>query len=275
MGPAHADEQVVGFLLAMAGDGARRVATHASEVIIGGDDVFKLKKPLTTAYLDFSSPQRRLACCERELAINRRTDPQGRIYRGVRRITRSVQTVSPSTERGRWSMRWSGCIPSTRRACSTGWRRRDRSRRSSSMISPPRSPGSMPRPRSVRMLPARPAWAGCSPSTGAPSWTAAARRDRRRGARRRVPRSACPSRRASRQPRRSRPGAAVPWRPSSQQHLPDRRRAGHLRRAGIRRGPRHHRCPLRRGLFRDGPRPSRPGGGGEPADEPLVRRNRR
>ncbi len=89
MGPAHADEQVVGFLLAMAGDGARRVATHASEVIIGGDDVFKLKKPLTTAYLDFSSPERRLACCERELAINRRTDPQGRIYRGVRRITRS------------------------------------------------------------------------------------------------------------------------------------------------------------------------------------------
>lgn len=89
MATAQADEQVVGFLLAMAGEGVRRIATHASEVIIGRRDVFKLKKPLTTSYLDFSSPERRLAFCEREVAINRRSDPQGRIYRGVRRITRT------------------------------------------------------------------------------------------------------------------------------------------------------------------------------------------
>lgn len=89
MGPAHADEQVVAFLLAAAGEGARCVATHASEVIIGRRDVFKLKKPLKTSYLDFSSPERRFAFCEREVAINRRSDPDSRIYRGVRRITRN------------------------------------------------------------------------------------------------------------------------------------------------------------------------------------------
>lgn len=87
---AGADEAVVGFLMRAAGEGATRIATHASEVVIGRDDVFKLKKPIATAYLDFSTPERRLAFCEREIALNRRADPDGLIYRGTRRITRQA-----------------------------------------------------------------------------------------------------------------------------------------------------------------------------------------
>lgn len=88
---AGADEAVVDFLTRAAGEGATRITTHASEVVIGRHDVFKLKKPIATAYLDFSTPERRLAFCEREIALNRRADPDALIYRGVRRITREVE----------------------------------------------------------------------------------------------------------------------------------------------------------------------------------------
>jgi aminoglycoside phosphotransferase family enzyme/predicted kinase len=84
------DGAVVAFLVRQAGDAATQIRTHASDVVIGRRDVFKLKKPIATAYLDFSTPERRLAFCEREIALNRRADPDGLIYRGVRRITREA-----------------------------------------------------------------------------------------------------------------------------------------------------------------------------------------
>ncbi|WP_376771048.1 bifunctional aminoglycoside phosphotransferase/ATP-binding protein [Microvirga soli] len=37
-------------------------------------------------YLDFSTPEKRLACCQAEIELNRRTAPQ--LYRGVRTVTR-------------------------------------------------------------------------------------------------------------------------------------------------------------------------------------------
>lgn len=54
---------------------AREVAvreTHMSWVFLTGDRVYKLKKPVRFAYLDFSTLQRREAACRAELALNRR-----------------------------------------------------------------------------------------------------------------------------------------------------------------------------------------------------------
>jgi hypothetical protein len=76
----------IAFLEAMRPCG--RVTTHASHVFLFDDHVLKLKRPLRYAYLDFSTPQRRLADCERELAINRRFTP--RLYLGLRRIIRDA-----------------------------------------------------------------------------------------------------------------------------------------------------------------------------------------
>ncbi|KAF0133346.1 MAG: hypothetical protein FD152_1652 [Xanthobacteraceae bacterium] len=88
VGPTAA---VVAFLMREAGEGAQLVSTHISHVVIGREVVFKLKKPVRLAYLDFSTPERRLAFCEREYHLNRRTDPDGLIYDGVRRITRGPE----------------------------------------------------------------------------------------------------------------------------------------------------------------------------------------
>ena len=52
---------------------------------VADERVLKLKRALRYAYLDFSTPEKRLADCERELAINRRFTPQ--LYLGLRRIT--------------------------------------------------------------------------------------------------------------------------------------------------------------------------------------------
>ncbi|MBY0361746.1 MAG: AAA family ATPase [Phreatobacter sp.] len=82
--------QILAFLLREAGAGAQVITTHISQVVIGRDVVFKLKKPVRLPYLDFSTPERRLAFCTREVALNRRTDPAGMIYRGVSLITRAA-----------------------------------------------------------------------------------------------------------------------------------------------------------------------------------------
>jgi uncharacterized protein len=50
--------------------------THISSLIVAGDEVFKLRKPLALDFLDFSTPARRRVDCEEELRLNRRTAPQ-------------------------------------------------------------------------------------------------------------------------------------------------------------------------------------------------------
>lgn len=90
MAGGEASTEVLAFLSREAGAGAARVATHISHVVIGRDVVFKLKKPVRLPYLDFSTPERRLAFCTREFDLNRRADPAGLIYRGVSRITRAA-----------------------------------------------------------------------------------------------------------------------------------------------------------------------------------------
>ena len=42
------------------------ISTHVSLVFLAGEKVFKLKKAIRFPYLDFSTPERRLAYCERE-----------------------------------------------------------------------------------------------------------------------------------------------------------------------------------------------------------------
>ncbi|MCZ0813090.1 MAG: AAA family ATPase [Pseudomonadota bacterium] len=62
-----------------------RIDTHISHLFLAGERVFKLKRAVCLPYLDFSTPELRLAACETELRLNRRTAPE--LYLGVRRIT--------------------------------------------------------------------------------------------------------------------------------------------------------------------------------------------
>lgn len=89
---AHDGLQATQALLACkAGIDAEQVktiTTHISVVLLAGATAFKLKRPVKLPYLDFSTPQKRLAACERELQLNRRTAPS--LYRTVRRVTREA-----------------------------------------------------------------------------------------------------------------------------------------------------------------------------------------
>ena len=55
--------------------------THISLLVFAGERVYKLKKALRLAFLDYSTLERRRAMCEREVALNRRLAP--RVYLGV------------------------------------------------------------------------------------------------------------------------------------------------------------------------------------------------
>ena len=73
-----AQREVVDFLSrpGTLGPGvAERIETHASIVFLAGARAFKLKRAVRYSYLDYSTPERRRAACEAELAVNRRTAP--------------------------------------------------------------------------------------------------------------------------------------------------------------------------------------------------------
>ncbi|MEZ6014615.1 MAG: AAA family ATPase [Planctomycetota bacterium] len=61
------------------------VQTHASAVVLAGEDVYKLKKPVDFGFLDYSTLARRKAMCEAEVALNQRLAPS--VYLGVVAIT--------------------------------------------------------------------------------------------------------------------------------------------------------------------------------------------
>lgn len=63
------------------------IETHISKVFLAGDRAFKLKRAVKLPYADFSTPQIRLATCEKEYALNAPT--AAGLYLGVRRITRA------------------------------------------------------------------------------------------------------------------------------------------------------------------------------------------
>ncbi|MCL2789765.1 MAG: hypothetical protein FWD79_03890 [Desulfobulbus sp.] len=61
------------------------VQTHISSVLLAGEYVYKFKKPVNFGFLDFSSLEKRQACCEQELLLNRRLCPV--IYLGLVTVT--------------------------------------------------------------------------------------------------------------------------------------------------------------------------------------------
>jgi len=70
--------------------------THIGVVFLLGERAYKMKKPVTTGFLDFSTPQRRLAACRREVELNRRLAPD--VYLGVSAV--SGAELPPWTGRG-------------------------------------------------------------------------------------------------------------------------------------------------------------------------------
>lgn len=62
-------------------DRAALIETHISYVFLVGDRAYKLKKPIKTAFLDYSTREARRWACEREVELNRRLSPD--VYLGV------------------------------------------------------------------------------------------------------------------------------------------------------------------------------------------------
>ncbi|MEW8625533.1 MAG: AAA family ATPase [Candidatus Thiodiazotropha sp.] len=87
--------QLVAQLLAHPecfGHGVERVEhieTHISHLLLIGDFVYKIKKPLNLGFLDYSTLERRQLCCAEELRLNQRFAPQ--LYKGVVAIRGSVE----------------------------------------------------------------------------------------------------------------------------------------------------------------------------------------
>ncbi len=87
------EQEVLAFLQdpALYGPDVRaveRLETHGAYVFLGGDRVFKMKRPVRYDYMDFSTLERRRRACERELQVNRPNAPQ--IYEAVLPVTRET-----------------------------------------------------------------------------------------------------------------------------------------------------------------------------------------
>jgi hypothetical protein len=58
--------------------------THGSFVFLARDHAYKLKQAVKFPYMDYSTPARRRAMCERELVVNKRMAPM--LYEAVRSV---------------------------------------------------------------------------------------------------------------------------------------------------------------------------------------------
>jgi len=56
--------------------GVEVLETHISWVVLAGDFAYKIKKPVSLGFVDFSTPELRRHFCEEELRLNRRTAPE-------------------------------------------------------------------------------------------------------------------------------------------------------------------------------------------------------
>jgi len=52
------------------------IETHISWVLLTGEFVYKIKKPVSLGFLDFSTLERRKFFCDEEIRLNRRTAPE-------------------------------------------------------------------------------------------------------------------------------------------------------------------------------------------------------
>lgn len=83
-----AQDEAVRFLLGQEAGASETIVTHISIVALTKERAYKMKRDVVFPYLDFHTPQIRLAMCEREFALNRRTAPT--LYVAARRITREA-----------------------------------------------------------------------------------------------------------------------------------------------------------------------------------------
>jgi aminoglycoside phosphotransferase family enzyme/predicted kinase len=85
-------KQAIAMLMDAASHGSRepveQITTHISRIFLAGDRAFKMKRSVRFPYVDFSTPELRLAACRREVELNSLTAPG--LYLGVRRITRQA-----------------------------------------------------------------------------------------------------------------------------------------------------------------------------------------
>ena len=68
------------------------IQTHISYVLLAGDYVYKIKKPVNFGFLDFTSHDKRKYFCDEELRLNRRLCPS--LYLEVLPITQEGDTIS-------------------------------------------------------------------------------------------------------------------------------------------------------------------------------------
>lgn len=64
------------------------IETHISKIFLAGDCASKMKRAVKLPYVDFSTPELRLAACRKEVEFNAPTAPG--LYLGVRQITREA-----------------------------------------------------------------------------------------------------------------------------------------------------------------------------------------
>ena len=79
--------------------------THMSWIFFADDRVFKLKKPVRFAYLDFSTLARRGAACRAELELNRRL--AGDVYLDVVPLVWTQRGLALGDAGLRWTGSWS------------------------------------------------------------------------------------------------------------------------------------------------------------------------
>lgn len=89
---ANIQKEAISFLAEFAshraGEPVEQLETHISRIFLTGDRALKMKRAVKFPYVDFSTPELRLAACRKEVELNSVTAPG--LYLGVRRITREV-----------------------------------------------------------------------------------------------------------------------------------------------------------------------------------------
>ncbi|MEO5657472.1 MAG: hypothetical protein ABIO65_00690 [Nitrospiria bacterium] len=65
--------------------------THVSYIVMAGDRVYKVKKPVNFGFLDFTTVEKRRWFCHQEVELNRRLTSD--VYRGVVEFTRSGDEI--------------------------------------------------------------------------------------------------------------------------------------------------------------------------------------
>jgi uncharacterized protein len=79
-------------------DRIEHIQTHISHIFIASPFVYKIKKPLDLGFLDFSTLEKRLLYCRRELELNRRLCDD--TYLEVARLVQSGNTFQITSENG-------------------------------------------------------------------------------------------------------------------------------------------------------------------------------